>query len=96
MLETKQQARSSVPIDPDTHAECLEFIRAAISASDQEFAEQIAKILKEVCQNGHAEPPGRAELTAIELQQLQSLLARPSIAGEFAKKIKDAATSLPR
>jgi hypothetical protein len=44
MLETKQQGRSSVPIDPDTHAECLEFIRAAISASDREFAEQIAKI----------------------------------------------------
>jgi hypothetical protein len=55
MLETKQQGRSSVPIDPDTHAECLEFIRAAISASDREFAEQIAKILKDVCQKGHAD-----------------------------------------
>ena len=96
MLETKQQGRSSVPIDRDTHAECLELIRAAIFASDREFAAQIAKILKEVCQNGQAEPPGSAELTPIELLQLQSLLARPSIAREFAKKIKDAATCLPR
>ncbi len=34
MLEAKQQSRSPVQLDPATHAECLEFVRAAISEAD--------------------------------------------------------------
>ena len=38
MLETTQQSRSPVQIDPATHAECLEFIRAAIASNDRHSA----------------------------------------------------------
>ncbi|MEG3922219.1 hypothetical protein QUA07_24335 [Microcoleus sp. T3_A4] len=55
MLDTKEQARSPVVIDPATHAECLEFIRATIAENDREFAAQIAAVMKDVCQNGHAD-----------------------------------------
>ena len=35
MLEAKQQSRSPVQLDTDTHLECLEFIRAAIAEADR-------------------------------------------------------------
>lgn len=38
MLETTQQTRSPVLLDPATHAECLEFIRAAIASNDRHSA----------------------------------------------------------
>lgn len=52
MLETKQQSRSLVQIDSATHAECLEFVRAAISEADRTTAHQIAAVLKDCCQRG--------------------------------------------
>ena len=69
-------ARSpAAQLDPATHTECLEFIRAAIASNDQQTALDIKNVLAEVCQNGHAD---RAEiwaaLTQIEQQQFQKLL----------------------
>jgi hypothetical protein len=37
-----------------THNECIAFIREAFAAADQEFAQQIAAILKDCCQRGYA------------------------------------------
>jgi len=48
--ECVQAIRSRIQTDPATHLECLEFIRAAIAKNDHEFAQQIAAILKDVCQ----------------------------------------------
>jgi hypothetical protein len=36
-------------LDPRAHAECLEFIRAAIAQGDAETARDVASVLKEVC-----------------------------------------------
>ena len=80
MLETTQQCRSPVPIDTDTHAECLHFVRSAKAYADRTTAHQIAAVLKEVCQNGYADRTQIwADLTPIERQQFQSLLAPPPI-----------------
>ncbi len=83
MLDTKQQARSPVQLDPAAHDECLGFIRAAISEADREVAQDVAAILKEVCQNGHADHAAIwADLTPIEQQQFQELLGPPPLARE--------------
>ena len=80
MLEAKQQSRSPVQLDTDTHLECLEFIRAGISEADREFAQQIAAILKDCYQRGYVD---RAEIWAAlsdaQKQQFQRLLAPPPI-----------------
>ncbi len=74
-------------LDVATHAECLEFIRAAIAENDHEFAQQIAAILKDVCQRGHADRAAIwRDLTATERQQFQTLLAPPVIAREAGQK----------
>jgi len=78
-------------LDIATHLECLEFVRSAIAENDREFATQIAAVLKEVCQRGYADRTKIwAELTLIEQQQFQSLLAPPPLAREFARRIKEA------
>ncbi len=83
MLDTKQQARSRVQTDPAAHDECLEFIRVALASNDREVAQDVAAILKEVCQNGHADRAAIwADLTLIEQQQFQELLGPPPLARE--------------
>jgi hypothetical protein len=91
MLDTKQQARSRVQTDPAAHDECLEFIRVALASNDREVAQDVAAILKEVCQNGHADRAAIwSELTDIERQQFQELLGPPPLAREFAERIREA------
>lgn len=83
MLDTKQQARSRVQTDPAAHDECLEFIRVALASNDREVAQDVAAILKEVCQNGHADRAAIwVDLTPIEQQQFQELLGPPPLARE--------------
>ena len=83
MLDTKQQARSRVQTDPAAHDECLEFIRVALASKDREVAQDVAAILKEVCQNDHADRAAIwADLTPIEQQQFQELLGPPPLARE--------------
>ena len=55
MLESNQQSRSSAQLDPATHLECLEFIRAAIASNDRETAQDIKNVLAEVCDSGYAD-----------------------------------------
>jgi hypothetical protein len=90
-IECVQAIRSRIQTDPATHLECLEFIRAAIAKNDHEFAQQIAAILKDVCQRGHADRAAIwSDLTYSERQQFQELLASPPIAREFAQRIEEA------
>jgi len=42
-------------LDVATHAECLEFIRAAIASNDRTTAKQIAAVFKDCCQRGYAD-----------------------------------------
>jgi hypothetical protein len=88
--ECVQAIRSRIQTDPATHLECLEFIRAAIAKNDHEFAQQIAAILKDVCQRGHADRAAIwADLTPIEQQQFQELLGPPPLARDFARRIRE-------
>ena len=65
-------------------------MRSAIAEADRTTAHQIAAVLKEVCQNGYAERTKIwSELSPMEQQQFQSLLAPPPIVRDFAKKIKE-------
>lgn len=90
MLDTKQQAQSPVQLDPAAHDECLEFIRVALASNDREVAQDVAAILKEVCQNGHADRAAIwADLTPIEQQQFQELLGPPPLARDFARRIRE-------
>ena len=83
--------RSPVQLDPATHAECLEFIRAAIASNDRQTAQQIAAILKDCCQRGYTDRTKIwADLTQTEQQQFQELLALPPVARDFAKRIREA------
>ena len=89
--ECVQAIRSPAQTDPAIHAECLGFIRSAIATADRQTAQHVARILKEVCENGHADRTQIwAELTPIEQQQFQSFLAPPPIAREFARRISEA------
>jgi hypothetical protein len=89
MLETTQQSRSPVQLDPAAHDECLEFVRIAIANNDRQTAHEVAAVLKEVCQNGYADRAAIwVPLTETEKQQFQALLV--PIAHHFAKRIKDA------
>lgn len=77
--------------DPDTHAECLGFIRTAIASNDRQTALDIKNVLADVCQRGHADRSQIwAELTPIERQQFQELLAPPPLARDFARRIEEA------
>ena len=91
MLESNQQSRSSSRLNPATYVECLEFIRAAIVEADRQTAQDIKNVLAEVCNSGYADRAAIwAELTPIEQQQFQSLLAPPPLAREFARRISEA------
>ncbi|MEG4025518.1 hypothetical protein [Microcoleus sp. S13C4] len=84
--------RSPAPVqlDPAAHDECLEFIRVALASNDREVAQDVAAILKEVCQNGHADRAAIwADLTPIEQQQFQELLSPPPLAHDFARRIRE-------
>ena len=89
MLEAQQQTRSPAQLDPATHAECLEFIRAALTAADRQTAQDVAGILKDCYQRGYVDRTKIwADLTQTEQQQFQELLAPP--AHHFANRIKQA------
>jgi hypothetical protein len=78
-------------LDAATPIECLEFIRAAIASNDRQTALDIKNVLTEVCDCGYADRTQIwAELTPIEQQQFQTLLAPPPLAREFAKRISEA------
>lgn len=90
MLDTKQQARSPVQLDPATHLDCLELIRAAIAKADRQTALDIKNVLADVCQRGHADRAAIwAALTQTEQQQFQELLGPPPVA-------RDASPENPR
>jgi hypothetical protein len=85
--------RSPVQLDPAAHDECLEFIRVALASNDREVAQDVAAILKEVCQNGHADRAAIwSDLTETEQQQFQELLGPPPLAREFAQRIREASS----
>ena len=89
MLEAQQQTRSPAQLDPATHAECLEFVRAALTSNDRQTAHHIAAILKDCYQRGYVDRAGIwAALTQTERQQFQELLL--PIVDHFAKRIKQA------
>lgn len=68
-------------LDPASHAECLGYIRTAIAQGDAEFAQQMAAIVKEVCERGHANRAAIwADLTPEEQEQFRLLLAASSAA----------------
>lgn len=78
-------------LDPATHAECLEFIRAAIASNDRQTARDIASVLKECYQRGYVDRAAIwADLTQTEQQQFQELLGPPPIARDFARRIREA------
>ena len=80
--------RSPVQLDPATHAECLEFIRAAIASNDRQTALDIKNVLADVCQRGYVDRAAIwAALSETEQQQFQELLA--PIARDFAKRIRE-------
>jgi len=65
--------------NPQVHAECLEFIRAALADGDAEFAQQVAAIVREVCVNGHASREAIwCDLSPDEQERFRSLLAASS------------------
>ena len=89
MLETTQQSRSPVQLDPAAHDECLEFVRIAIASNDRQTVIDIKNVLAEVCNSGYADRAAIwADLTQTERQQFQELLL--PIADHFAKRIKQA------
>ncbi|MEG4446680.1 hypothetical protein QUB49_33825, partial [Microcoleus sp. AT9_B4] len=81
MLEAQQQTRLPAQLDPATHAECLEFVRAALTSNDRQTAHHIAGILKDCYQRGYVDRAAIwADLTDTEQQNFKELLALPPIA----------------
>ena len=75
-------------LDPQAHAECLEFIRAAIATNDPQTARDVASVLAEVCDCGHADRAGIwADLSEVEREQFRLLLVRKDAV--FHKKTFD-------
>jgi len=54
-MHHSELARSPAQLDPEIHAECLEFIRAAIASNDRQTAIDIKNVVAEVCENGHTD-----------------------------------------
>jgi len=91
MLEVKQKSRSPALIDPAAHIECLEFIRAAIAEADHQTACDIAEVVREVYESGHADRDALWQsLTPSEQTQYRELLAPPPIVRDFARRILEA------
>lgn len=68
MLETTQQSRSPVQLDPAAHDECLEFVRIAIASNDRQTVIDIKNVLAEVCNSGYADRAAIwADLTQTEV-----------------------------
>ncbi len=90
MLETLRSSPDRpIALDTGTHAECLEFVRSAISIADRQTAQDVADILKDCYQRGHIDRTKIwADLTQTEQQQFQELLG--PIAHHFANRIKQA------
>ena len=42
-------------LDPQSHSECLQFIRTAIAQNDPQTALDVASVVKEVCDCGYAD-----------------------------------------
>ncbi|MBE9122592.1 hypothetical protein IQ269_17745 [Tychonema sp. LEGE 07199] len=85
MLETTAQ------LDPAAHAECLGFIRYAIATADRQTARDIAAIVKEVYENGHADRAAIwRDLLQAEQNQFRELLGPPPLACDFARRIREA------
>jgi putative DNA primase/helicase len=69
-----------MPVDPQSHAECLQFIRAAISENDPQTALDVASVVKEVCASGHANREAVwAELSESERATFSELTAKPIV-----------------
>jgi hypothetical protein len=75
MLNDAVTAQSPAQLDLATHAECLEFIRAAITENCPETARDIKNVVAEVCENGYADRAKVwADLTPTEQTQYKELL----------------------
>ena len=63
-------------LDTEAHEECLEFIRTALASSDPQTACDVASVVKEVCQHGHADRAAIwADLSPDEREQFRLLVA---------------------
>ena len=91
MLNNLVAVRSPSKLDPATHAECLEFIRAAIAEGCPQTARDIKNVLGEVCQRGHLDRAAIwADLSPTEQNQYRELLAPSPIVQDFARHILEA------
>ena len=62
--------------DPLAHAECLQFIRAAIAQNDPQTARDVVSALADCCQRGHADRAAIwADLSPDEQEQFRALVA---------------------
>ena len=67
-------------LDPQSHQECLEFIRAAIASGDPQTARDVASVVKEVCSSGYADRAQIwAELSESERAAFSELTAKPIV-----------------
>jgi hypothetical protein len=74
-MHHSELAPSPAFLDPATHAECLEFIRAAIAENCPQTARDIKSVVTEVCENGYADRAAIwVELTPSEQAQFKELL----------------------
>lgn len=64
-------------LEPQAHAECLEFVRAAIASGNPEFVSQIATIVRDCCQRGYTNKQQILDdLTPTEQKQWKLWFAR--------------------
>jgi hypothetical protein len=57
--------------DPDTHQECLGYIRTAISSDDPIFVNQVLEMARKMCNSGHTTIKNLVDdLTQSERKQL--------------------------
>jgi len=63
-------------LDPQSHSECLQFIRTPIAQNDPQTALDVASVVKEVCDCGHADRATIwAELSEAEQEQFRRMVA---------------------
>ena len=62
-------------LESEAHQECLEFIRTALASNDPQTACDVASVVKEVCQHGHADRAAIwRDLSPDEQEQFRSLV----------------------